>query len=498
MPLDPRTPVIVGVGQVTRHPESVAESLEPAALMAEAARAAGEDARAPGLLGRADSVQVVEVMSLGYANAPLALATRIGASPRETVQSAVGGNSPQQLVNQASLDILAGRSDVVIIAGVEAIHSRHLAHRAGTPPPWGSQPPGTAPADRIVGIARPGTSDGELSRSLAAPVQIYPVFETALRLAAGETVDEHQRRVSALWATFSDVATRNPYAWDQRRHTAEEIRTPGPKNRWIGWPYTKLMVAYAGVDMSAALILTSVEAARAAGVPEDRWVFPWAGADCHDHWFVTERVDLCSSPAIAANGAAVMGLAGITIDDIAHIDLYSCFPSAVQMGAAALGLALDGETRPLTVTGGLSFCGGPLNDYVTHSLATMTEVLRADPASIGLVTALGWYCTKHSMGVYSTTPPPTEFRHAHPQAEVDASPSRQPAFDHAGPVALEAWSVMHERAGEPSLGLVACLTPEGRRTWANTRKPDLLAALETDELDGRSAELLPDGELDIR
>ena len=495
MPLDPRTPVLVGVGQVTRHPESVADCPEPAALMAQAARAAGDDSgTGDWLLRRADSVQVVEIMSLGYRNAPLALAGRLGIAPRETVQSAVGGNSPQQLVNGAALGILAGRSDVVLISGVETIHSRHLAHRTGEHLAWDGQPEATPPPDRIVGLASAGTSDGEGARSLSMPVQIYPVFETALRLAAGESVDEHQRKVSELWAGFSDVATRNPDAWDQRSHTAEEIRTAGPKNRWIGWPYTKLMVAYAGVDMSAALLLTSVETARAAGVPEDRWVFPWAGADCHDHWFVTERHDLCSSPAIAANGAAAMALAGVGIDDVAHVDLYSCFPSAVQMGAAALGLGLD---RPLTVTGGLTFCGGPLNDYVTHSLATMANVLRRDPGSIGLVTALGWYCTKHSLGLYSTAPPPDGFKHAHPQVVVDASPSRQPAYDHSGPVAIEAWSVMHERDGEPSLGIVACLTPDGRRAWANTRKPDLLDALTSDEMDGRSASLLPDGELDI-
>jgi acetyl-CoA C-acetyltransferase len=223
-------------------------------------------------------------------------------------------------------------------------------------------------------------------------------------------------------------------------------------------------------------------------------VFVWAGSDCHDHWFVSERADLCSSPAMAANGRAAFSLAGVGVDDVKYVDLYSCFPSAVQMGAAALGLGPD---RPLTVTGGLSFCGGPLNDYVTHSIATMYGLLRDDPGSVGLITALGWYCTKHSLALYSTTPPPDRYRHAHPQAEVDATPSRETAFAHVGPVSVEAWSVMHDRDGSPTLGLVACLTPEGRRTWANTRKPDLLEALKTDEVDGRTGSLLPDGELEL-
>lgn len=493
--LDPRTPVLVGVGQMARHPAAVDDCPEPVDLMSDAVRLAGEDSgTGEGLVRRADSVQVVESMSQRYTNAPAALAARVGASPRETVQSTVGGNSPQMLVNAAAADILAGRADVVVIAGAEAIHSRHVSHRLGDALAWRGDPDAAGPPDRLVGSDRPGTSDAEQARSLHMPVQIYPVFETALRLAAGETIAAHQVTVSELWAGFSEVATANPHAWDQRRHTAEEIRSPGPRNRWIGWPYTKLMVAYAGVDMAAALVLTSVETARAAGVPVDRWVFPWAGSDCHDHWFVSNRWDLCSSPAMAANGRAALDLAGVGIDDVAHVDLYSCFPSAVQMGASALGLGAD---RRLTVTGGLTFAGGPLNDYVTHSIASMASVLRQDPGSVGIVTALGWYATKHSIGVYSTEPPAQGFRRAAPQDEVDATPSRREAVGYTGPVTVEAWSVMHERDGQPSLGFVSCLTPDGGRAWGNVRGTDVLESLKVDDVGGDKATLLADGRLEL-
>ncbi len=494
MPLDPRTPVIVGAGQLTRRPTDVADCPEPIALMEEAARRAGSDSGAEKLLRLADSVQVVASLSHLYPNAPAELARRLGAEPAETVQSSVGGNGPQQLVNEAALAIQAGRADVVVIAGGEAIHSRHLAHRAGVTLPWptyGDAPP----PDRTVGIGRPGTTEAERARSVVLPIQVYPVFETALRLAAGASVPEHLERVSRLWEGFSTVAAGNPFAWDQVAHTAEEIRRAGPGNRWIGWPYTKLMNAYDGVDQAAALILTSVEAARSAGVAEDRWVFPWAGADSHDHWYVSERWDLCSSVAMAANARAALGLAGIGIDDVAHVDLYSCFPSAVQMGAAGLGLDLF--DRPLTVTGGLAFAGGPLNNYVTHSIATMTGLLRAEPDSIGLCTALGWYATKHSIGIYSSRPPERGFAHAHPQDAVRATPSRRAAVDHAGPVTVEAWSVMHDRSGAPSLGVVACLTPDGGRAWANVTRPDGLQALLTTDVGGLATVLGEDGDLDL-
>lgn len=496
MAIDPRTPVLVGVGQLTRHPMSTDDVWTPVQLIAEAARRADRDAGGA-LLARTDSVQVVDVMVWRPRNPAQALADELGLSPRTTVKSVVGGNSPQQLVNEAAVDLLAGRTDVVLIAGCEAVHSRRLAHKAGIHVEWDAQDPSVPEPDRVVGIDRPGSSEDEIARNLVMPIQVYPVFENAIRIAAGETVEAHQIRVSEMWSRFSRVAATNPHAWDTQPHTAEEIRTVTRANRMVGWPYPKLMNSNIQVDMAAALLLTTVGTARAAGVPQDRWVFPWAGADSHDHWFVSERWDLCSSPAIAANGRAALGWAGVSIDDVAHVDLYSCFPSAVQMGAAALGIATDETVRSLTVTGGLGFGGGPGNNYVTGSIAAMADVLRSDPGSIGLTTALGWFATKHSLGLWSTTPPANAFGHAHPQEDVDGLPRRRAAPDHAGPVTIESWTVMHERDGNPSLGIVACLTDTGDRCWANVRHTDVLAALLDADPAGMRATLGADGALDL-
>jgi acetyl-CoA C-acetyltransferase len=349
---------------------------------------------------------------------------------------------------------------------------------------------------RVLGDNRPGTSDVEMSRALALPIQVYPIFENALRAAAGESIDEHQAKVAALWSRFSAVAADNPHAWSREARTPDDIATVTAENRIIGFPYTKAMNANLDTDQAAALIVCSVEAARAAGVPEDRWVFPWSGADAHDHWWVSERADLHSSPAIRSAGRAALDLAGVGIDDVAHVDLYSCFPSAVQIGAAELGLGLAEPDRPLTVTGGLSFAGGPGNNYSTHAIAAMVERLRADPAAVGLVTALGWYVTKHAVGLYSTTPPPSGFRHARPQDEVDKLPRREPAAEHEGPVTIDSYTVMHERDGSPALGLVACLLPDARRAWGNVREPGLMKAMTLEEFCGRPAVLHRDGSVE--
>ena len=496
VPLDPRTPVIVGVGQTTRHPATAAETASPADLMAEASRRAASDSGAA-LLPAVDSVRVVEQMTWRYVNAAAEVARLVSASPRQTVLTTVGGNSPQLLVSETCRSLQAGELDVALLCGAEAIHSRRLARREEVVLDWAKQPPETPEPDLVLGIDLPGTSAEEQSRSLLMPTQVYPIFENALRAAAGETIDEHQRRISELWARFSAVAATNPYAWSPELRTAEELRTVGPANRMVGFPYTKLMNANLQVDQAAAIIMCSAEAASAAGVPRDRWVFPHAGANAHDHWYISNRWSLCASPAIAACGRALTAATGVAIDDIAHVDLYSCFPSAVQIGAAALGFPLDDPGRSPTVTGGLTFAGGPGNNYVTHSIATMVSVLRADPGSWGLISALGWYATKHSLGLYSTRPPSAPFSLREVQDEVDPLPSRAVDVTYAGPVTIESSTVIYGRDGATELGIVACLTPTGTRAWANTRRPDLMKLLVTEETAGRPALLRPDTDLDL-
>jgi acetyl-CoA C-acetyltransferase len=221
-------------------------------------------------------------------------------------------------------------------------------------------------------------------------------------------------------------------------------------------------------------------------------VFPWAGSDAHDHEFVSNRADLASSPAIRLAGRACLDLAGVGLDDLAHVDVYSCFPSAVQVAARELGLALD---RPLTVTGGLSFAGGPWNNYVTHAIATMVEQLRAEPGAIGLCTANGGFLTKHAFGVYSTLPPANPFRHGNPQAEVDALPSREACESFDGVVTVEASTVMHDRQGEPETAFVSTLLDGGQRAWGTSHDADVMKACLTDEVAGRTAHLSADGDL---
>jgi acetyl-CoA C-acetyltransferase len=491
--VDPRTPVLIGVGQLSNRVDRGEAALEPVDLIVEAARRAAADSGAgDAALAGLDAVHVVAVLSHRYRDPGALVAERVGATPRDTSLSGMGGNSPQSLVNLTCLGIQAGRADLVLIGGAEAWRTRMAARANGAELGWtvqGDDVPAARPSTADVAMSAPG----EQARGVLMPVQVYPIFEQAHRIAQGRSVADHSVVISELWSRFSAVAATNPHAWIQRRFTAEEIRTPSPDNRMVGFPYTKLMNSNNAVEQGAAVLLCSAERAEALGVPRDRWVFPHTGTDAHDHYFVSERDSLGGSPAMRIAGSRALSLAGIGVDDLAHVDLYSCFPSAVEIAAAELGLGLE---RPLTVTGGLSFAGGPWNNYVTHSIAAMAERLRAEPGAMGLVTANGGFITKHAFGIYSTEPPATPFQHEDVQAEVDALPRR--VLDEApdGPVDIESWTVLHGKEG-PEHGYLVGLTAEGHRAWGATSDAGQVQAMLTEELAGRKAELRPDGAFDL-
>jgi acetyl-CoA C-acetyltransferase len=489
--IDPRTPVIVGVGQRSQRVDRGEPELEPVDLMVVAARAALEDAGVtdPSAI---DSVRTVSLLSWRYADPGALVAERLGVGHEvDSGVSAMGGNSPQMLLNQTALDIQSGEASCVLLAGAESWRTRSKYRAAGENPPWTTEPEGTAPA-RQIGTAVEMNHEAETALGIFLPIQVYPMFEQARRHHLGRSMEEHLPVLGALWSRFSEVAAKNPHAWIQEAMTPEEITTPSPTNRMVGLPYTKVMNSNNAVEQSAAVLLCSVEVAERLGVPRDRWVFPLAGSDAHEHPYVSHRDTLHTAPAVGIAGRAALDAAGIGIDDVEHVDLYSCFPVAVEVGADELGLDLD---RQLTLTGGLSFAGGPWNNYVMHSIAAMVEALRADPGSTGLVWGNGGYLTKHAFGIYSTEPPASGFQHRHPQDEVDALPSREVAPDFEGEATVETFTVMHGKDGQPELGLVALLLDDGRRAWGTTDDADAVSLMAAEDVIDRRVQRRADGRI---
>lgn len=501
--IDPRTPVLIGCGQSTWRGAPDRPTTYKSMLV-EAGRAALADTGAD-VGGAIDTVAVVRfwVDSLPFdtgvprlTNPPRSLAQALGLAPRTHAYTAVGGNTPQMLVNRYADAIARGEVETVLIAGAEAHRSLAAVQKTGGDlSAWGEE---RGVPDLVIGDDRPGMSPHELAHGVGIPSSTYPLFEEAYRKHRGRSRAGHKVVMGALMSRLSEVAADNPLAWFPVKRSPEEIVRPSPENRMISTPYTKFMNAVDSVDQSAALVLTSAGRAEALGVPRGKWVFLHGAAEANEIWHVSDRVDFHSCGAIRAMVQAAMEMARIGLPDIAAFDLYSCFPVAIEIACAEIGLHED-DPRGVSVTGGLPYFGGPGNNYVTHSIATMMERLRARPGAYGLVTANGWYLTKHACGIYSTRPPDGPWTRpdmAALQARLDAR--EHPAFTETphGRGKVETCTVFHDRAGPRKVILYGRLE-DGRRFLANTPREaaDILERFDAEDLMGArgTVERGPDG-----
>lgn len=494
---DPQTPILVGVGQTVRHWDGKTreDAPSPLSLMAEAARQALDDTGvAETMTQLIDGVVVVRSMLDSVegsrqpfgrcANPPATLAADLGIKSACGIYSVVGGDQPQALVNEAAEAIFAGDVDAVLLAGSEATATLKAAMKARMTLDW-SRSIDAPFEDRGLGPRL--LSEHEIANGLGAPTQTYPAFEQALRKRLGLDRDAYGELMAELWHGFSKVAAENRYAQFPEERSVEFLRTPSDANYRVADPYLKWHVAQDAVNQGAAVVLTSVEAAKKAGIAPEKWIYLHGYASAKDR-FVTERPDLSRSRAIEAALGGALAMAGKTSSEISQLDLYSCFPCAVLLAAEALDV--DWRERVCTVTGGLPFFGGAGNNYSMHAIATMVERLRASPGEFGLVLANGGYLSKEAAGVYSTTPvknwkPGKDERAQRAIDECEAPALLQEATE----AEIETYTVTWKR-GHPARGYVIGSSPRGRvLARARTGHRATLVALHEDEAIGKAVSI---------
>jgi acetyl-CoA C-acetyltransferase len=475
---DDLTPVLVGSGQITQREADPGAALNAMDLTAAAARKAAADAGGgAALLQALDAIVVLRSFSDtswrfkspfgGPTNPPRSIANRLQlGNVRRLIYTHPGGNMPQWCINRLSEMVTRGEIGAAMVCGGEALATQKAAERAKLAFDWNEDAGGQP---ELWGVATRGWSDLEDRHRMAGAIFAYPLFENGIRAHLGRSLPQHLQAIGKLFAHFAAVAKANPLADRRQGYSADAIATVGPDNPYIGFPYTRLMNSNAFIDQAAAVILTSVGKARALGIPEDRWVYLHGCADAHDHWYVSDRHNYYSSPAMRIVARETLEMAAIGMDAIDTFDLYSCFPSAVEIACAEMGIAQD-DPRGLTVTGGLAYFGGPGNNYVTHSIAQMMDVVRKAPGSKGLVTANGNYVTKQSAGIYSTEPPAKPFAPKDPalyQREIDGDKGPTVAAAANGAASIETYTVMHDRKG-PSYAILFGRLRDGQRFIANT------------------------------
>ncbi len=481
--LAPTTPILVGAGQYVARTTPTAETMRsPVDIAATAAARALADCRPT--VDLAPAIDVLAVVRFfehsvrdrvmwpnpfgGSNNVPWSVAGRLTATPREVIYAQVGGQTPQRLVNRMAERIHAGDVKLAVLTGAEAIATIRDATRRQVALDWNEQASGDYLDDWPEA---PMVSDYELRHGVALPIHVYALFEQARRHELGLSTAECRAANARLFAPFSAVAAANPYAQFPTAHEADFLATPGPDNYLLCEPFTRWMVAQDAVNQGAAVVLTSVGAAREFGIPESRWVYLRAYADV-DERVITERPRLSVSPAQKLACDHALAQSGLTLEQIAHLDLYSCFPIAVTSACEALGLDA-GTARALTLTGGLPYFGGPGNNYSMHAIAEVVARLRAAPATHGMVVANGGYLSKHSVGIYSGTLDS-------PWAPVSSTAQQYAAKNGAGVTVrevaqgggvIESFAAIYNK-GAPAGGFVVGRLPDGARCLAVARPGD--------------------------
>ncbi len=502
MAVDPRTPVLVGVGQFTERIDDPSyrgmSAVELATAAAEAALAdTGVDSAAvAGAIEVFAGLRQFEICT-PYTKPPLgcsdnylrSVARRIGADPKRAVLEPIGGNGPQKLVAEFAGAIAAGDIEVALVLGSENGSTlRTFARREDKPDH--SETVGGQLEDRGYGFEQYMNEYTATHGLTGAPVQ-YGLLDNARRARLGLSVEDYLRSMAELFSPFSKVAAKNPFSSSPVERSVDELMTVTDENRMICDPYPRLMVARDQVNQGAAVLLMSVSAARRLGVAEEKWVYLHGHADQTEQDLLN-RVDLSVSISAKQAVAEALRVAGIGIDDVAAFDLYSCFPFPVFAVCDEFGLAPN-DPRGLTLTGGLPYFGGPGNSYSLHGIAETVAELRDKPGAFGLVGANGGIMSKYSVGVYSTEPRDwAADRSKELQADIAALPKVAVTRNAEGRGTIETYSVRYDWPVRTGV-IIGRLAADGSRFMALATDDELVALMSDGDPIGAAISVTSDG-----
>jgi acetyl-CoA C-acetyltransferase len=473
---DPRlTPVVIGGGQFTNRDENPESAPNPFELMATVAKAASTDAGSGTWLDKLTHCWMVHSISVRHGDPATELAGLIGAPEQADKKcSGMGGNVPQWLVNRAADLVVSGQQPVVLIIGAEALATKKRARRAGVKLDWPSSdgwPDMWPPLEADMGV-----HPLEDAHGLRQATTMYALIESAIAHSAGQDPAAHARSIGVLMEGLNKVAAQNPNSWFRTPRTAAELMTETPDNRIICTPYPKYLNAVMDVDMAAAILVTDAETARHAGVAPEAVTYLSGWADAYDVWYLSERPAVDRSPALDRCVRSALDASGYAGEDLAGFDLYSCFPSSVEVAKESFGIH-PGDRRPVTLTGGLPYHGGPGSNYVTHAVCNAIERVRSGRGPVA-VQGNGYYLTKQAVGIYSrdaprTTPGPGRTDLG---AEAAGDPTVEVDAGFSGNARIRAWTIPYGRDGEHEAGIVVLDTKDGTRTIARA-DTDLTAML---------------------
>lgn len=463
------SPVVVGIGQLAnKDPDRI---LHPVDLIEAAALAALTDAGVE-LRDRIGWVGATPLSIYSTDHAGAMVAERLGLPPGVRSESRYSGAGPQRLLAEAWQAVARGEVDAALVVGGVGEASVRRARQRGLEPPapptsiWSQGSDGAGMGERVRGGSFPARS-AEADAGAQLPSSIFALVDSAIAAAERRSWQDHRRHLGELMVPFTEAAaTRPDVAWFPDARTADELATPGPANRFVAEPYTKLMCSFPTVDLAAAVVVCSTELADRLGVPAGHRVHPWSLALAKEPGPPSHRPEIGRSLALRAAVDRALADAAVGQDAVGVLDLYSCFPAAVELAVDAFGIP-PGDRRPLTVTGGLPYFGGPGASYSLHSLVCVAEECRRRPGLLAGVVGVGGMVNDFAVGLYSTEPPTRTSLPADLGAvEPPAGTGVDVVAGATGPAVVEAMTVLHDRDAGPVDAPVVARLPDGTRVGA--------------------------------
>ncbi|MFX0058135.1 MAG: hypothetical protein ACFE85_10195 [Candidatus Hodarchaeota archaeon] len=488
------TPIIVGASQYTQYKDSDL-LLDPLSLISKTSQEAIKDSGASDIIDFIDAIYMVNINSWSYRDAPGELSKLLKITPKEKVYLPDGGNTPQMLANRAANAIGTLKHRAILITGGESLYSRLKARKRAIDLNW----PKKETPDYMEGEIWDGTNAFENKYGLKYPPYSYAILETALRASLGRSIEEHKLYMGKLFERFSKVASQNPYSWNKESYSADEIIKVHQKNRYIAHPYTKRMCSNLFVNQSGSIIMTSENIAKKLNIDKKKWVYLMGGADLSNIHDITRRPRLYDSPAAREGSQLALQQAGLSLNNINKFDIYSCFPSIVEIIMNEIGLSED-DPRGLTLTGGLPYFGGPWSNYSLHSIITAANLIRNDPSLKIMIVANGGYNSKQSFGIYGMDPPTYPWCHRDDtiiQQSILSDILPEPVEKANGNLKVDGYTITYDRKGQPEKGIIIGILESGRRSLALIKTDSKkLLELEQTELIGKKFSIRHDKDID--
>lgn len=407
---DRQAPVLIAVGEASGRSLGL-EWPSPVDLASGAVKAALKDSCSDDVAAKLmDSIDCLLATRLFYDsgvghqygspdNLPDAIAQASGLNPAQLVYGDVGGQSPQKYVNELAVQLYEGKIKAAVICGAESVGTVKRAKKAGHELDW-NQPSDRDFIDKRSDFAV--LTMYEIRHGIISMPMAYGLLENARRKRLDMDRDSYAADMAKLWSAFSGLASSREHAQFAKHWSAEELLNDGGGNYRLNDPYRRWMVAQDAVALGGAVIMTTAGHAADLGIAEDRMIYLHSGADSSVP-VISEQIDLSRSEAIEWAVTKALDLAEMQAGDIGPIDIYSCFPVAVSLAIEALNQP-ERSLSSYTLTGGLSFFGGPGNSYSTHAIVALVQALRKDGSKPGMISANGGVINKESVGIYAAQP----------------------------------------------------------------------------------------------